>query len=80
MATTFQSKYSVDATFAAEFITLGSNTTTLVDAFEVIDEDAELQQNIVDEFGYTYDEVITDLMRWFTTNTIELDSPFQETV
>lgn len=76
MAQSFYNKYGVEATFAAEFITLGSNTTTLVEAFEVIDEDPELQECMQQEFNAPYDDVITDCLRWLSTGTIELDSPF----
>ena len=76
--TTFYNKYKIDAEFAAEFITLGSCTTTLIEAFEAIDEDSELQACMLEEFGYTYDEVILDCLRELTTGTIDVQSPFAE--
>lgn len=76
--TTFYKKYKIDAEFAAKFITLGSGTTTLIEAFEVIDEDSELQACMLEEFGYTYDEVILDCVSELTTGTIRVQSPFAE--
>lgn len=76
--TTFYSKYKVKAQFAAEFITLGTNTTNLIEALEVVEEDEELQQNIQDEFGAHYEDVIMDCYNHISTGTIKVNSPFEE--
>ena len=74
---TFIKKYGVDANFAAEFLTLGTNTTNLIDAMEVADASEEYQQIIQDEFGSDYVTVIMDCVTQLTTGTIEVKSPFE---
>ena len=73
---TFYSKYKVEATFAAEFITLGTNTTNLIEALEVVEDDQQLQQDIQDEFNAHYEDVIMDCYTQLTTGTITVNSPF----
>ena len=77
--TTFYSKYKVEAQFAAEFITLGTNTTNLIDALEVVEDDEQFQQDIQDEFNAHYETVIMDCYTHLRTGTIKVNSPFEET-
>ena len=77
---TFYSKYKVEAQFAAEFITLGTNTTNLIEALEVVEENEQFQQDIQDEFGAHYEDVIMDCYNHISTGTIKVNSPFQETL
>ena len=73
---TFYSKYKVEAQFAAEFITLGTNTTNLIDALEAVEECEQFQQDIQDEFGAHYEDVIMDCYNHLRTGTITVNSPF----
>ena len=75
----FYSKYKINAVDAAEILTLGTNTTTLIDALEAVEEDAELQQNIQDEFGAHYEDVILDCHNYLSSGTMQINSPFEET-
>ncbi len=77
--TTFYSKYKVEAHVAAEFITLGTNTTNLIDALEVVEDDEQFQQDIQDEFNAHYEDVIMDCYTHLSTGTIKVNSPFEET-
>jgi hypothetical protein len=72
--TTFYSKYKVEAAFAAEFITLGTNTTNLIDALEAVEECEQLAQDIQDEFGAHYEDVIMDCYNHLRTGTITVEA------
>jgi len=72
----FYKKYGVEATFAAEFITLGTNTTTLIDALEAVEDSEEYQDAIQEEFNAHYEDVIMDCFNFLSTGTMEVVSPF----
>lgn len=76
--TTFYSKYKVEAAFAAEFITLGTNTTNLIEALEVVEECEQFQRDIQDEFNAHYEDVIMDCYNHLSTGTTKVNSPFVE--
>ena len=63
----FEKKYGVDAEFAAEYITLGTDTTNIHDASEAIDACSLNQESIRERFNVTdHSEAIMDIWSWLS--------------
>lgn len=57
----FERKYGVDPDFAAELLIYGTGAQTLDQAKLVLAQDTELAQNVFDEFGCDWQDVVDDL-------------------
>jgi hypothetical protein len=79
----FEKKYGVDAEFAAEYITLGTDTTNIYDASIAIDSCPLNQQSITERFNVTdYSEAVQDIWSWLSYGMLaqdhaDLTNPFK---
>lgn len=62
-----------DIEFAVEFITLGTNSNTIFEAEDNISASQEYQDNIQEEFGMHYEELLDIIFQHFHGETV---SPF----
>jgi len=70
----FEQKYGVDAEFAAEYMTLGTNTSNIYDASQAIDACPLNQESIRVRFNVSdHTEAVMDVWSWLCNGMLAQD-------